>query len=340
MWVKLDDRFAEHPKLMAAGALTWGVWTEAMAYCNRNLTDGYIPDAVAEAFGGRWRTRVGGRVWQVFVHCGDDVMAVDAEFIVSALVDAGLWHRADGGYQIHDYADYQPTKAQILAARVQRQATSSAGGKAKAAKRAAEILPHGRSAADTKHEPSTQTACRDGADDVLDPCSKSAPVTRVPIPEPQTAEQPPPVVPPAEKSGTTTAPTVDRIRLAPHVLTATEIDLPMLEGLALQCIPTTGRRAAPMMLDNVSQRALYELVKQYGAEKVRDALLDCGGMEMPVKAAKKRLEGGSTATQRRPGADPGVFRAKGPVAPFIEGNPDEAFGPRLPDDHEDGSHAL
>lgn len=44
--------------------------------------------------------------------------------------------------------------------------------------------------------------------------------------------------------------------------------------------------------------------------------------------------------QRRPGADPGVFRAKGPVAPFIEGNPDEAFGPRLPEDHKDDSHAL
>lgn len=155
-----------------------------------------------------------------------------------------------------------------------------------------------------------------------------------------TGSETPPVVPPTERRETHAGPSVDRTRLDSHVLTATEIDLPMLEGLALQCIPTTGRRAPPMMLDNVSQRALYELVRQYGAEKVRDALLDCGGMEMPVKAAKKRLEGGSTVTQRRPGADPGVFRAKGPVACMEDGDPDEAFGPRLPEDQEGGSHAV
>jgi hypothetical protein len=32
---------------------------------------------------------------------------------VRALVDAGLWHRAMGGYLVHDFADYQPTRADV-----------------------------------------------------------------------------------------------------------------------------------------------------------------------------------------------------------------------------------
>jgi hypothetical protein len=65
-------------------------------------------------------------------------------------------------------------------------------------------------------------------------------------------------------------------------------------------------------------------------------------MEMPVKAAKKRLEGGTgpSTQQRRPGADPGVFRARGPVACMQDGNPDEAFGPRLPEDQNGDSDAV
>lgn len=181
MWVKIDDRFAEHPKLMAAGALAWGVWAEAMAYCNRNLTDGFIPVAVAEAFGGRWRTRVDGRVWQAFVHCGDEMVAVDAEFVAAALADAGLWHRVDGGYQIHDYADYQPTKAQVMVEREQRHAVASAGGRAAKAKRDAKRSADG--SATSTATSTVESTSASSAETVLGPCSKSAPVTRVPIPK-------------------------------------------------------------------------------------------------------------------------------------------------------------
>lgn len=193
MWVKIDDRFAEHPKLMAAGALAWGVWAEAMAYCNRNLTDGFIPVAVAEAFGGRWRTRVDGRVWQAFVHCGDEMVAVDAEFVAAALADAGLWHRVDGGYQIHDYADYQPTKAQVMAEREHRHSVASAGGKAAKAKRDAKRSAAG-SATSTAASTSGSTSSS-SAETVLGQCSKSAPVSRVPIPGPIAADAAAPRVP-------------------------------------------------------------------------------------------------------------------------------------------------
>lgn len=140
-WVKVDDQFHEHPKLAAPGAAAWGMWLAGIAYCNRALTDGFISDAVAEGLGGRWRVRQGGQTWQMIARCGDVEVVVDADWIAVALVDAGLWHRVDGGYQIHDYADFQPLRAEVMAARTSiseaRKEAGAAGGKAKAAKQAA-----------------------------------------------------------------------------------------------------------------------------------------------------------------------------------------------------------
>lgn len=140
-WAKVDDRFHEHPKLAAAGAAAWGMWLAGIAYCNRALTDGFIPDAVAEGLGGRWRVRQGGQTWQMIARCGDVEVVVDADWIAVALVDAGLWHRVDGGYQIHDYADFQPLRAEVMAARTSvseaRKEAGAVGGRAKAAKQAA-----------------------------------------------------------------------------------------------------------------------------------------------------------------------------------------------------------
>ena len=34
--------------------------------------------------------------------------------IVCALVDAGLWEETEGGWNIHDYLDYQPSRYEVL----------------------------------------------------------------------------------------------------------------------------------------------------------------------------------------------------------------------------------
>lgn len=132
-WVKVDDQFHEHPKLAAPGAAAWGMWLAGIAYCNRALTDGFISDAVAEGLGGRWRVRRPDL--KMIARCGDVEVVVDADLIAVALVDAGLWHRVDGGYQIHDYADFQPLRAEVMAARTSiseaRKEAGAAGGKAK-----------------------------------------------------------------------------------------------------------------------------------------------------------------------------------------------------------------
>lgn len=50
MWVKVDDRFPEHPKVVAAGmklgpygeGRVLALWLHGMCYCNRNYTDGWL----------------------------------------------------------------------------------------------------------------------------------------------------------------------------------------------------------------------------------------------------------------------------------------------------------
>lgn len=90
-WVKLDDSFADHPKVMGLGRdrmAGLGVWTAAACYCARHLTDGFVPAAVAEGFG---NVRV-----------------------VRRMVDVGLFDDVPGGYQLHDWLDYNPPRSKVL----------------------------------------------------------------------------------------------------------------------------------------------------------------------------------------------------------------------------------
>ena len=36
------------------------------------------------------------------------------EWIVPRLVDAGLWEEVPGGFRIHDFLDYNPSKVEVL----------------------------------------------------------------------------------------------------------------------------------------------------------------------------------------------------------------------------------
>jgi hypothetical protein len=150
-WVRVDDHFDEHPKMAAIGPVGWGVWLAGLAYCNRNLTDGFIPYAIAEGIGGAWKIREpvdqedqeGVRsirrrsmLWTVSITSGHHGEDMSSDWIVGHLVRVGLWEEVEGGYLVHDYDDYQPTKAEVLAEREQKQAAGRAGGIAAAKARA------------------------------------------------------------------------------------------------------------------------------------------------------------------------------------------------------------
>lgn len=151
-WVRIDDHFDEHPKMAAVGPVGWGVWLAGLAYCNRNLTDGFIPYAIAEGIGGSWHVRepirdedevesglrethLRNRIWSIDIGSGMHGESITTAWVIGHLVRVGLWEEVAGGYRIHDYEDYQPTKAQVIADRAAKAAAGRAGGIASAAAR-------------------------------------------------------------------------------------------------------------------------------------------------------------------------------------------------------------
>lgn len=107
-WVKIDDGWLNHHKVLTAratgGWAALGVWAGALTWVNQQRTDGFLPKS--------WVALNG----------------ADAE--IAVLVDAGLLveDAARDGWQFHDYADYQPTRAEIEAKSEQRAAAGKRGG--------------------------------------------------------------------------------------------------------------------------------------------------------------------------------------------------------------------
>lgn len=102
-WVKLDDGFPEHSKILAAGPYGLAVHVRALCWAARNLSDGFLPAAAVKTFTvdfgeirGRHRAR---------------------KETVESLVSLGIWEQEAGGYRIHDYLDFNPSKSEVLAGR-------------------------------------------------------------------------------------------------------------------------------------------------------------------------------------------------------------------------------
>jgi len=107
-WVKIDDRAPEHRKQLAAGAVASWLWVCGLAYANRQpARDGFVPTAVLP---------------MLYPIPG---VAKQAE----RLVDAGLWERVDGGFQIHDYLDFQPSRTEVEQASARKAAAGRVGGR-------------------------------------------------------------------------------------------------------------------------------------------------------------------------------------------------------------------
>src|SRR3990167_9477394 len=106
-WAKLDDGLYDHPKLDSLGAHRLpgvGLWVLSISWSCRYLTDGFIPTDRISRLGG----------------------TVD---LADELVRVGLYERCDGGYRIHDWADYQPTRDTVLRKRAQTSAAGKIGGR-------------------------------------------------------------------------------------------------------------------------------------------------------------------------------------------------------------------
>jgi hypothetical protein len=110
-WVRLDDTFPEHPKLVQAGPTAGWLWLVGLAYCARYLTDGRIPAATVPRL------------------ARDTIATRTRQRCVKTLVKVGLWERdTNGDIHVHDYLEYQPSRAEVLQMRQARVEAGHLGG--------------------------------------------------------------------------------------------------------------------------------------------------------------------------------------------------------------------
>jgi hypothetical protein len=109
-WVRVDDDFYDHQKFSRLGPHAIALWVTGLAWCNRNLTDGFIPIARARIlldFTGHEIIGPTNGVTPTFC------IEVDASWVIRELCEAGLWEEAQDGYQVHDYRDFQPSSDEV-----------------------------------------------------------------------------------------------------------------------------------------------------------------------------------------------------------------------------------
>ena len=125
-FVRLDDGWLDNPKLVQAGTLASLLYTAAITYANRHLTDGFVPAGIL-------RRLVD---WEGI---SEHDQPVTSQALGDRLVATGLWHEVEGGFEIHDYLAFQPTRAEVETRRNEvsksRKKAGAKGGKAAAAKR-------------------------------------------------------------------------------------------------------------------------------------------------------------------------------------------------------------
>lgn len=100
-WLKIESRYAHHPKLMRAGAEALAMDVCAMCYCREFSTGGFVPDDALHALGPRFK---------------------DPERVAKRLVDVGRWEHDEalGGWWVHDFLTYNPTVDEVDVAAQER----------------------------------------------------------------------------------------------------------------------------------------------------------------------------------------------------------------------------
>jgi DnaD/phage-associated family protein len=128
-WVRIDDKFTDHPKLVSVGPLGIALQIAALCYSNAYLTDGFIQYNIAKrllCF--EFTPPNDTAIYTIGIASGMSGQDVTWEMVAGWLVDAGIWEEVAGGYYIHDYPEYQLLKNDIIIIRDARAAAGHNGG--------------------------------------------------------------------------------------------------------------------------------------------------------------------------------------------------------------------
>ncbi len=127
-WVRLDDRFPQHPKVIGLSHEAFRLCVSAFCYSSLYQTDGKLLHVCLD------------NVIANCVHGVEDHQQVLE--IIKELVSAGLWEEHPGYYFIHDFFDYNISKSERLKLSEMRRKSGLKGGKANAKQLASRLLEH------------------------------------------------------------------------------------------------------------------------------------------------------------------------------------------------------
>lgn len=91
---QVDDQFHSHPKTAWLSDAAVALWTRAGSHCAAYLTDGFVDSDTVKRLGGKPK-------------------AIEQLLTVRAPFSSPLWYRVEGGFQFHDWDNYQPTSEDV-----------------------------------------------------------------------------------------------------------------------------------------------------------------------------------------------------------------------------------
>ena len=152
LFARLDLDYADHPKIVALSDSAFRAHIEMILYARKYMTDGYIPNRVAN--------RVG--------------FESVSELLTNDEANPSLVKTEDGSYYLHGYEDMNETKAEIESRTRRNAENGKRGGRPKGSKKTqsvSESVPQSQTHSGTqnKAETETETETTTKGDSLLEP---------------------------------------------------------------------------------------------------------------------------------------------------------------------------
>jgi hypothetical protein len=199
MWVKLDDGFFENPVIADLSKDAQLLYLAGLTYCAKQLTDGHL-------------SPVGVRMSRALSGARSSA--------VKELAEAGRWIANGQGYEVHDWADYNPSAAEILAKREAKHEAKRRAGQA-----------GGLATAQAKRD----SAQADSPAEEESAQAESKP--RIPYPVSRTSRNPSPPAPTAEAAGAAHLPLLLKLHEEVSDKSPTTMQVRSLEKMARELPP-------------------------------------------------------------------------------------------------------
>lgn len=118
VWSKNDDNCDSHPKVARLSHISYRLWVMGRNYSCLHLTDGHLDQAALQLLRGMARVS------------DDEMRASVVELLhVPMNYKVGLWEKNGDGYEVHDFLEFNPSRAKVLLERKRKQEAGRKGGR-------------------------------------------------------------------------------------------------------------------------------------------------------------------------------------------------------------------